>query len=140
VDDLQGIVQSNLEKRSAELSRADAIVSTEAAKFAAWLQSREIIPTVVALRDRFESIRRAELNRLQHKLTGLPPEAQAQVDHITRLIVEKLLLTPTEQLKAVSDDSLAATYSDALNRLFSLPAPADPLGTEPVATKTRKVT
>jgi glutamyl-tRNA reductase len=140
VDDLQGIVQSNLEKRSAELSRADAIVSTEAAKFAAWLQSREIIPTVVALRDRFESIRRAELNRLQHKLTGLPPEAQAQVDHITKLIVEKLLLTPTEQLKAVSDDSLAATYSDALNRLFSLPAPADPLGTEPVATKTRKVT
>ena len=73
------------------------------------------------MRDRFEAIRRAELNRLQHKLSGLPPEAQVQVDHITRLIVEKLLLTPTEQLKAVSDDSLAATYSDALNRLFSLP-------------------
>lgn len=135
VDDLQGIVQSNLQRRSGELSRADAIVSSEAAKFAAWLQSREIIPTVVALRDRFESIRRAELNRLQHKLSNLPPEAQTQVDHITRLIVEKLLLTPTEQLKAVSDDSLAATYSDALNRLFSLPPPADPLGDEPVATK-----
>ena len=140
VDDLQGIVQNNLEKRSAVLSRADAIVTTEAAKFAAWLQSREIIPTVVALRDRFESIRRAELNRLQHKLTGLPPEAQAQVDHITRLIVEKLLLTPTEQLKAVSDDSLAATYSDALNRLFSLPPPSDPLEDEPAPKKTRKVT
>jgi len=140
VDDLQGIVESNLEKRTTELSRADAIVSSEAAKFAAWLQSREIIPTVVALRDRFESIRRAELNRLQHKLTGLPPEAQAQVDHITKLIVEKLLLTPTEQLKAVSDDSLAATYSDALNRLFSLPPPADPLADEPVPSKTRKVT
>ncbi|MBA3637851.1 MAG: glutamyl-tRNA reductase [Acidobacteriota bacterium] len=140
VDDLRGIVESNLEKRSAELSRADAIVSSEAAKFAAWLQSREIIPTVVALRDRFESIRRAELNRLQPKLTSLPPEAQAQVDHITRLIVEKLLLTPTEQLKAVSDDSLAATYSDALNRLFSLPPPADPLADEPIVTKPRKVT
>ncbi len=145
VDDLQGIVQGNLEKRTAELARADAIVSTQAAKFAAWLQSREIIPTVVALRERFESIRRAELSRLQHKLTGLPPEAQAQVDHITKLIVEKLLLTPTEQLKAVSDDSLAATYSDALNRLFSLPAPADPLSADPlndqpVTTESRKVT
>ena len=139
VDDLQGIVESSLERRSAELARADAIVSSEAAKFAAWLQSREIIPTVVALRDRFESIRRAELNRLQHKLNGLPPEAQAQVDHITKLIVEKLLLTPTEQLKAVSDDALAATYSDALNRLFSLPPPGDPLETDP-APKPRKVT
>ncbi|HVL69181.1 MAG TPA: glutamyl-tRNA reductase [Vicinamibacterales bacterium] len=123
VDDLKGIVKENLARRSAELARADAIVNDEAAKFAAWLQSREIIPTVVALRERFEHIRRAELGRLQHKLTGLPPEAQSQVDHITKLIVEKLLLTPTEQLKSVSDESLAAAYSDALNRLFSLPAP-----------------
>jgi glutamyl-tRNA reductase len=142
VDDLQGIVEKNLARRSAELSRADAIVSSEAAKFAAWLQSREIIPTVVALRERFESIRRAELDRLQHKLTGLPPEAQAQVDHITKLIVEKLLLTPTEQLKAVSDDALAASYSDVLNRLFSLPPPedADALDDERVPVKRRKTT
>ena len=84
------------------------------------MQSREIIPTVVALRQRFETIRRAELARLQQKYSNLPPEAHAQIDNITRLIVEKLLLTPTEKLKAVSDDALAATYSDALSRLFSL--------------------
>ena len=42
-----------------------------------------------------------ELQRLEPKLAGLPPEARARVDEITRLIVEKLLLTPTEQLKAV---------------------------------------
>ncbi|HJR61536.1 MAG TPA: glutamyl-tRNA reductase [Vicinamibacterales bacterium] len=123
IDDLQGIVKENLARRTAELDRADAIIAAETAKFAAWLQSREIIPTVVALRERFESIRRAELQRLQPKLSSLPPEAQEQVDYITRLIVQKLLLAPTEQLKAVSDNSLAATYSDALNRLFSLPSP-----------------
>jgi glutamyl-tRNA reductase len=123
IDDLQGIVRENLARRTAELERADAIIDVETSRFAGWLQSREVIPTVVALRERFESIRRAELERLQPKLTALPPEAQAQVDHITRLIVEKLLLTPTEQLKAISDNSLAATYSDALNRLFSLPSP-----------------
>lgn len=125
IDDLQGIVKENLTRRTTELERAEAIIDDETRKFAAWLQSREIIPTVVALRERFESIRRAELQRLQPKLHALPPEAQAQVDHITRLIVEKLLLTPTEQLKAVSDNSLAAAYSDALNRLFSLPSPPD---------------
>lgn len=124
VDDLQGIVKENLARRTTELARADAIVDEEAGRFTAWLQSREVIPTVIALRARFEEIRQAELKRLQHKVTGLPPEAQAQVDHITKLIVEKLLLTPTEQLKTVSDHALAAAYSDALNRLFSLPAPA----------------
>jgi len=131
IDDLQGIVRENLARRSAELDQADAIIDVETAKFAAWLQSREIILTVVALRERFESIRRAELQRLQPKLSALPPDAQAQVDHITRLIVEKLLLTPTEQLKALSDNSLAATYSDVLNRLFSLPSPAPADETDP---------
>jgi glutamyl-tRNA reductase len=131
IDDLQGIVKENLARRTAELERADAIVAAETAKFAQWLQSREVIPTVVALRERFEAIRRTELQRLQPRLSSLPPEAQAQVDQVTRLIVEKLLLTPTEQLKSVGDNSLAAAYTDALNRLFSLPSPGEPRSAEP---------
>ena len=86
--------------RGAELERAERSSNEEVTRFAAWMQSREIIPTVVALRAAFEAIRAAELNRLQPKLAGLPPEARARVDEITRLIVEKLLLTPTEQLKS----------------------------------------
>ncbi len=43
-----------------------------------------------------------------------------RVDEVTRLIVEKLLLTPTEQLKSVSDEAMIVAYADALNRLFSL--------------------
>ena len=84
------------------------------------MQSRDIVPTVVALRRRFEAIRQSELSRLEPKLAGLPPEARARVDEITRLIVEKLLLTPTEQLKAVSNEAMVVAYADALNRLFSL--------------------
>jgi glutamyl-tRNA reductase len=122
IDDLQGIVKENLTRRSGELERAEAIVEDEVARFMAWLQSREIIPTVVALRDRFETIRQSELARLEPKLAGLPPEARARVDEITQLLVQKLLLTPTEQLKAVRDDSLISSYSDALNRLFALEA------------------
>ena len=125
IDDLRAIVQENLARRTAELSRADAIVEEEVAKFVAWMQSREIVPTVVALRQRFEAIRQSELARLEPKLTGLPPEARSRVDEVTRLIVEKLLLTPTEQLKSVSDEAMIVAYADALNRLFSLPSDKD---------------
>jgi glutamyl-tRNA reductase len=120
LDDLRAIVEENLARRTAELERAEAIVQEEASRFATWMQSREIIPTVVALRQRFEAIRRAELSRLEPKLSGLPPEARARLDEITHLIVEKLLLAPTEQLKSVSDESMVVAYADALNRLFSL--------------------
>jgi glutamyl-tRNA reductase len=122
IDDLQAIVRENFERRSGELARAEAIVTAEAARFAAWLQSREIIPTVVALRQRFEAIRRAELERLAPKLAALTPEARARLDEVTHLIVEKLVLTPTEQLKAVNDETMVVAYADALNRLFGLGA------------------
>jgi glutamyl-tRNA reductase len=120
IDDLRTIVQENLARRTAELQRADDIVREEVDRFVGWMQSREVVPTVIALRQRFESIRQSELERLESKLSGLSPEARARVDEITHLIVEKLLLTPTEQLKTLNDESMALAYADALNRLFSL--------------------
>ena len=122
IDDLQAIVQENLTRRVGEVARAEAIVADEVRKFETWLSAREAIPTVVALRQRFEAIRRNELDRLQPKLAGLPPEARTRVDEITRLLVEKLLITPTEQLKSTSDPERVRTYADALTRLFALDA------------------
>ena len=114
IDDLQATVRENLARRSERGRRAPRRSSSEEVdRFGAWLRSRGAIPTVVALRQRFEAIRRAELERLELKLVALPPEARARVDEITRLIVEKLLLTPTEQLKALGDRDtmLASTRS-----------------------------
>jgi glutamyl-tRNA reductase len=120
IDDLQTIVRENLQKRGGEATRAEEIVDDEVQKFMTWQRSRQAIPTVVALRQRFEAIRQRELVRLDSKLTGLPPEARARVDEITRLIVEKLLLHPTEQLKTLGDAERVGQYTDALNRLFAL--------------------
>jgi glutamyl-tRNA reductase len=120
VDDLQTIVQENLSRRSSEVERADAIVAEELAKFGAWHRSRGAVPTIVALRERFDRIRRSELNRLDGKLAALPPEARARVDEVTRLIVEKLLLEPTEQLKGLPDEETQVAYTEAINRLFRL--------------------
>ena len=120
VDDLRGIVQENMARRGAEIAHAEAIVAEELTRFTAWQRSRRAIPTVVALRQRFESIRRAELQRLDARLSGLPPEARERVDEVTRLIVEKLLLEPTEQLKALPDAETQAAYTEAVSRLFRL--------------------
>ncbi len=120
IDDLQATVRENLARRSSEVVRAEAIVGEEVDKFAAWLRSRGAIPTVVALRQRFETIRRAELERLEFKLSALPPDARARVDEITHLIIEKPLLTPTEQLKSLGDSDTVGAYAEALTRLFDL--------------------
>jgi glutamyl-tRNA reductase len=120
VDDLQSIVQENLSRRSREISHAETIVAEELLKFATWQRSRGAVPTVVALRQRFDAIRRSELQRLESKLAGLSPDERARVDDVTRLIVEKLLLEPTEQLKALPDEETQVAYTEAVNRLFRL--------------------
>ncbi len=120
IDDLQAIVRENMERRGAEVGRAEQIVDEEVAKFSTWYRSREAVPTIVALRQRFESVRRSELDRLEPKLASLPPEARARVEEVTRLLIEKLLHHPTEQLKNASDAHLASQYIEALNRLFGL--------------------
>src|SRR5499427_2243539 len=124
IDDLQASVRENLARRVSEVARAEAIVDEELEKFATWLRSRGVIPTVVALRQSFESTRRAELDRLDFKLSALPPEvrdeARTRVDEITHLLVEKLLLTPTEQLKSIGDPETATMYAEAISRVFNL--------------------
>jgi glutamyl-tRNA reductase len=120
IDDLQTTVRENLARRGSEVAKADAVVDEELDRFGAWLRSRGAIPTVVALRQRFETIRRSELERLDFKLAALPPEARARVDEITHLIVEKLLLMPTEQLKSLGDAETVGAYAEALTRLFGL--------------------
>jgi len=122
IDDLRATIAENLARRTSEIARAETIVSEEIDKFGGWLRSRGVIPTVVALRQRFESIRRSELQRLDFKLSGLSPDARARLDEITRLLVEKLLLTPTEQLKALTDGDAAGAHAEVLTRLFALQA------------------
>jgi glutamyl-tRNA reductase len=127
IDDLQSIVEENLSRRAAEVERAESIVNEEVTKFMAWQRSRSAVPTIVALRQRFESIRISELQRLESKLGALPADARARVDDVTRLIVEKLLIEPTEQLKALPDEETQAAYTEAINRLFKLQQEQDAL-------------
>ena len=131
VDDLQSIVHENLSKRASEIERAEAIVREELSRFTAWQKSRGAIQTIVALRDRFDTVRRSELQRLDPKLAGLPPETRALFDQLTRLIVEKLLIDPTEQLKALPDEETQVAYTEVINRLFRL---RDEGSTEPGGT------
>src|SRR5258705_7583785 len=141
IDDLQATVRGNLARRTSEVARAEAVVAEEVERFGAWLRSRGAIPTVVALRQHFETIRRAELERLEFKLAALTPEARARVDEITHLIVEKLLLMPTEQLKSLGANESVEAYAEALTRLFALtdvpdseierPADSTPSNVEP---------
>ena len=63
IDDLKSVAAENLQERANEASKAEAIVSDEVESFLRWVGSLEQVPTITALRQRFDDIRRRELEK-----------------------------------------------------------------------------
>ncbi len=123
-DDLQGVVESNLRQRAVEADKAEEIVNQEIAQFFAWLSSLEVTPTIVALRSRFEEIRRAELAKTLSAWKDLPTEGEKRLEALTSAIISKLLHSPVSVLKQNQQGNRNDLYVDALRRLFDLESAA----------------
>jgi glutamyl-tRNA reductase len=120
IDDLKSFVDSGFKERKKESKKVKAIVDEEVKKFGAWYQTREVIPTLVALRERFERYRQYELEKA---LTGIS-EKDTQVSNVlesfsTRLL-NKILHEPSTQLKSIVDDPEATEYIKAIEKIFKL--------------------
>jgi glutamyl-tRNA reductase len=120
VDDLQEVVQANLAQRAEEAKKAEDIVSQEIGQFFKWLSSLEVTPTIVALRAKFDEIRRTELEKTLSTWKELPPDAQKRLDALTNAIMNKLLHPPTSLLKQGGQGGRTDLYIDAVRALFDL--------------------
>ena len=69
-----------------------------------------------ALHDRFEAIRRAELDRLKKKLGGLTDEDRRHVEAITADIIHAIARVPAQALAA----EVQSPALEALVRVFAL--------------------
>jgi glutamyl-tRNA reductase len=97
IDDLGGIVSANLDSRRASLEQAEAIIDAQVGQFMTWLQLREGVPLIRALRDEADATRRQEL---EHALKALQRgEDPARVlETLSRSLTNKLLHAPTQAL------------------------------------------
>ena len=69
-----------------------------------------------ALRERFEAIRRAEIERLNKKLRGLTDDERRSVDAITADVIRAIVSVPERALQGEAPEPAA----EALVRLFAL--------------------
>jgi len=123
IDDLKSVAEDNRLERSSEAEKAEAIVREEVASFVRWMDSLEQVPTITALRERFEEIRRREIEKsLGGGLKGLSAQQRAALDDLTTAMINKLLHAPISQLKknSAEDGDDATAYVAALKRLFDL--------------------
>ena len=120
IDDLQQVIDANLKERMKEALRAEEIVDKEVEAFCSKMQSQEVVPTIVQLRDTIEKLRRDEIERNRRHLKDLSPEQQAAVDQITKSLVNKILHTPIEQLKHLTHDPQGPDIAGLIRKIFNV--------------------
>jgi glutamyl-tRNA reductase len=120
IDDLKGIIDINMAQRQQEAVKAERIVQEEAGKFEKWLETLAVVPTIVSLRDKADSIIQAELKKSFSALCHLTPDQKEAVHTLARSIAEKMMNDPIVFLKKKAGRESLNTYLDVTRKLFSL--------------------
>jgi glutamyl-tRNA reductase len=120
IDHLQKIANENIRDREKEAIRAEAIVEDEVTRFVGWYRSLDVTPTIVALRKKFDEIRRRELEKTLAIHPDLSDKERKSLEAMTSAIVNKILHEPLTLLKKTNGESSADLYLDAIQALFQL--------------------
>lgn len=118
VDDLAQVVESGMESRQAAVVEAEEIIAARVEHFLQWLDGRDAVPVIRALRDSAERMRRHELEHAEKQLArGEPPEKV--LEQLSQRLTNKLLHAPTQSLGLAEGDD-RVELQNAAQRLFHL--------------------
>lgn len=126
LDDLQGVVATNLAGRREAVGAARTQLDDAAARCVAQLHHRDTGRVIRDLRQRLRDIGEQETARTRRKLAaayGMPHEAaHALLDEHTHRLLNKVLHLPLSRLNTRDPDAPLAVYEAALRELFDLNA------------------
>lgn len=120
LDDLQKVANDNIKDREEEAKRAEFIVQDEVIKFVQWYRCLDITPTIVALRKKFDEIRKKELEKTFSIHPGFSDKERKSLEALTSAIINKILHEPMTLLKKSNEEASSDLYIDAIQTLFQL--------------------
>lgn len=120
IDDLQAVVSENLGERMNEALKAEEIVNEEVMKFMDWAKTLDLSPTIVALREKLETIRCGEIARMNGKISKLDDGLREILEIVSRSIINKIAHDPISFLKKTKSTSRKEINIDIVQRVFNL--------------------
>jgi glutamyl-tRNA reductase len=114
------VVQQGWQRRRHEATKAERLVAAETLKFLHWLETLEVYPTIIALKDKAEAICRAELKKTLNQLGPLTPSQRQALEVLTASVTQKLLHDPILFLKRNRRPKNPHQELNLVRRLFNL--------------------
>lgn len=120
IDDLQQVAEENMAARRSELARAIEIVEHQADQFMRWRQALHAEPAIVGMSQELHAIAARELEKTLQKLPDLTEKQRAEVEYLSRRIVNNILQRPLTQLKKEAAHEDAGRLVHLIRRLFGI--------------------
>ncbi len=118
VDDLSQVVSDGIENRQLAAVEAETIVANRVENFMQWFKKRDAVPTIKALRDQVEAMRKAEIEKALKQLQK-GENAERTLEALSIALTNKFLHAPSHALNQ-SHGEEHAKLEDTLKQLYQI--------------------
>jgi len=120
IDDLKEVAAQGLQHRRQEAAKAERLVAAQTLKFLEWLETLQVYPTIIALKEKAERICEGEVKKTLSQLGPMSQEQRQALEVLTHAIIQKLLHDPIVFLKRNHHSKHSHRELDLVRRLFKL--------------------
>ncbi|HEY2421064.1 MAG TPA: glutamyl-tRNA reductase [Neobacillus sp.] len=120
IDDLEGIVQSNLQERKKAAQKIMLMIEKEIVDFKQWLGMLGVVPVISALREKTLTIQTETMVSLERKLAHLSDHDKKVINKHTKSIINQILKDPILQAKELAARPDADQAMDLFMKIFNI--------------------
>ncbi len=120
IDDLQNIVNENIGKREKETVKAQRLIEEAVIKFQKWLKDLEVVPTIIAVKEKIEEITEIETEKTLSTMAHLSKKDTDAIKRMTKAIASRVMHDPIRFLKEPGLHRENSFYLNAARQIFDL--------------------
>ncbi len=122
VDDLQGLVDSNLASREQEAEKIKAMIDSTTAEFEDWLRVQGVVPVIQAMRTKSLNIHDETLDSLERKLPDMSERDRTVISKHMKSIINQMLRDPIIFTKEIAGDKKRDEKLEDIMAMFHIEA------------------
>lgn len=120
IDDLEGIVESNMEQRKKEAAKIELMIEAELAAYQQWYKTLGVGPVIRAVQEKSAQIHQETMDSLLNKLPDLDEREIKVIQKLTKSMVNQMLHDPIQRLKESSAEKHGDLAVDMFTHLFDV--------------------
>lgn len=120
IDDLEGIVESNLKQRQQEAAKIETMIEEEKQLFDHWYRTLGVVPLIRALQNKAADIHQETMASMTNKLPDLDEHELKVIRKLTKSIVNQMMQDPILRIKEMAGDKKGDEAMDMFVKLFAL--------------------